>query len=367
MDSLIMKKPSLIKKVKTKAQKIRAIPQKINSFENQINDLNNRINDLTKLHDLLFDRVIYLNQSSNKLLYDSFLSSRPLKKNFNPLVSIIIPVYNGSNYLAQAIQSAINQSYKNIEIIVVDDGSTESTKLKKIVRSFGNKVSYYRKENGGVSSALNYGIKHMSGDYFAWLSHDDLITPEHIERLVEWYSHEGSDNEIPFSSSFIIDGDGKIMYSMSRDAQFYFSDFKLSLTRPDYNLLFGEINGGAIMIPRKAFDLCGLFDEDQRITQERSFWNKISDHYHLINIPFSTSAIRIHKKQVSKKVKMVTDATNKKILEIIDGLSDNRIYSSFYDKSVLYSSLQRKFENENRNYLSEQMKLREQKLRKGKN
>ena len=359
-----MKKTAIIKKAKIKMQKIRAIPQKINTSEKQINDLNNRINDLIKLHDLLFDRIVYLNQSSNRLLYDSVLSSRPLKKNFNPLVSIIIPVYNGSNYLAQAIQSATNQSYKNIEIIVVDDGSTESNKLKKFVHSFGNKVSYYKKRNGGVSSALNYGIKHMSGDYFAWLSHDDLITPDHIERLIEWYSHEGSDNEIPFSSSFFIDGDGNMMYDLSRNAQFYFSDFKLSLIRPDHNLLFGEINGGAIMIPRKAFDLCGLFDEDQRITQERSFWNKLSDHYHLINIPFSTSAIRIHEKQVSKNVKKVTDASNKKILEIIDGLSDDRIYSSFYDKNALYSSLQRKFENENRNYLSEQMKLREQKLHK---
>ena len=99
----------------------------------------------------------------------------------NPLVSIIIPVYNGSNYLSQAIDSALAQTYKNIEIIVVNDGSKDDGATEKIALSYGDKIRYYAKENGGVSSALNYGIEKMKGEYFSWLSHDDKYTPSKIE------------------------------------------------------------------------------------------------------------------------------------------------------------------------------------------
>ena len=74
-------------------------------------------------------------------------------------VSIIIPVYNGSNYVKEAIDSALAQTYKNKEIIVVNDGSTDEGATRDIVKSYGDKVTYYEKENGGVSTALNLGIE----------------------------------------------------------------------------------------------------------------------------------------------------------------------------------------------------------------
>ncbi len=89
-----------------------------------------------------------------------------------PKVSIIIPVYNGEKYVSLAIESALRQTYSNLEIIVVNDGSTDKT--DKICRSYGNKIRYIKKENGGVSTALNVGIDNMTGEYFSWLSHDDL-------------------------------------------------------------------------------------------------------------------------------------------------------------------------------------------------
>ena len=76
-----------------------------------------------------------------------------------PKVSIVIPVYNGEDYIREAINSALAQTYKNCEVIVVNDGSTDGTET--IVKSYGDKVRYFSKENGGVSSALNLGIDHM--------------------------------------------------------------------------------------------------------------------------------------------------------------------------------------------------------------
>ena len=101
--------------------------------------------------------------------------------NSRPLVSIVIPVYNGSNYLAEAIDSALNQTYDNVEIIVVNDGSKDEGKTRDVALKYGNKIRYFEKENGGVASALNFGVKQMSGEYFSWLSHDDFYTPHKIE------------------------------------------------------------------------------------------------------------------------------------------------------------------------------------------
>ena len=103
---------------------------------------------------------------------------------YKPLVSIIIPVYNGDLYLKEAIQSCLNQTYSNIEIIVVNDGSTDGGKSAQIAKEFEGQIRYFEKENGGVSSALNYGISKMRGEWFSWLSHDDLYLPEKIEKQI---------------------------------------------------------------------------------------------------------------------------------------------------------------------------------------
>ena len=96
----------------------------------------------------------------------------------NPIVSVVIPVYNGSNYLKNAIDSALAQTYENVEVIVVNDGSDDDGKTASIIKNYGNKIKSIEKENGGVASALNSGIREMNGDYFIWLSHDDELYPE---------------------------------------------------------------------------------------------------------------------------------------------------------------------------------------------
>jgi glycosyltransferase involved in cell wall biosynthesis len=100
--------------------------------------------------------------------------------NSSPLISIVIPVYNGSNYLAEAIDCCLAQTYPYVEVVVVNDGSRDNGKSHEIALSYGSKISYYQKENGGVSSALNLGVEKMKGQYFSWLSHDDKLGPEYV-------------------------------------------------------------------------------------------------------------------------------------------------------------------------------------------
>ena len=86
--------------------------------------------------------------------------------NKKPKVSIIIPVYNGKDYVEEAIDSALNQTYDNKEIIVVNDGSKDNT--EEICLSYKDKIKYYSKENGGVSTALNLAISKATGEYISW-------------------------------------------------------------------------------------------------------------------------------------------------------------------------------------------------------
>lgn len=88
------------------------------------------------------------------------------------LVSIIIPVFNGQKYLREAIESVLAQTYKNTEIIVIDDGSTDSS--AEIAKHYTPRVKYFFQPNSGLSAALNHGIEVAQGSFFAFLDSDDL-------------------------------------------------------------------------------------------------------------------------------------------------------------------------------------------------
>src|SRR5215217_2153985 len=109
----------------------------------------------------------------------------------NPKVSIVIPVYNGANFVAQAIDSALAQTYCNIEVIVVNDGSTDGGATDAIVRKYGGRVRYIVQENRGVGGALNTAISQMTGEVFTWLSHDDIHLPEKVARQLDFFQQIG--------------------------------------------------------------------------------------------------------------------------------------------------------------------------------
>jgi glycosyltransferase involved in cell wall biosynthesis len=85
------------------------------------------------------------------------------------MVSIVIPVYNGADFLREAIESALNQTYARIEVIVVNDGSTDGGKTEQIAASYGSRLRYVSRPNGGVAAALNTGVGVMAGDFLSWL------------------------------------------------------------------------------------------------------------------------------------------------------------------------------------------------------
>lgn len=104
-------------------------------------------------------------------------------------ISIIVPVYNTEKYLSKCIESLVRQTYRNIEVIIVNDGSTDNS--KKIVEKYlniDNRIKYFKKENGGLSDARNYGVSKATGDYICFVDSDDYIDIRLLEKLSSYYN-----------------------------------------------------------------------------------------------------------------------------------------------------------------------------------
>lgn len=191
-------------------------------------------------------------------------------KGFYPKVSIIIPVYNGSNYLDEAINSALSQTYKNLEIIVVNDGSSDNGSTEKIAKSYGKRIIYFSKPNGGTSTALNLGIKNMTGEYFSWLSHDDQYYPKKIERQIEVLSKLKNKDTIMMTDLDGIDEDYRKIYQT--DYRKHLEEYPPRKKSYIHPVIYNQTHGCTLLIPKKCFDTVGLFDEKEKVAQDFEFF-----------------------------------------------------------------------------------------------
>lgn len=230
---------------------------------------------------------------------------------YNPKISIVIPAYNASNYLAEAIDSALAQTYSNVEIIVVNDGSKDDGATREVALSYGDKIRYFEKENGGSSSALNTGIANMTGEWFSWLSHDDLYVPTKLMKQIEFINAlEIHTSELPkhifFSASELIDATGKTILSCDIQAARRLKD-KIDAF-PHNGYLIAEptkyfFHGCSCLVHKDAFSNVGAFDENLRLLNDIDLWFRLySADYQVHYVPESLVKGRIHSKQVSQSI-----------------------------------------------------------------
>lgn len=237
---------------------------------------------------------------------------RDNNEKFHPLVSIIIPVYNGSSFLREAIDSALAQTYDNIEVVVVNDGSNDEGKTDRIAKSYGNKISYFVKENGGVSTALNLGIKKMRGEYFSWLSHDDKYTSDKIQKQIDAIAKFGDGKVVCLGESRKIDVNGEIIHEKCKkrfsERIVNWSDVLMSLLNQ------GTFNGCALLIPKFVFEKCGEFSEDLRFNQDSFMWMKIClQKIDFLYIKDVVAFMRIHSGQLTQRGQDIFHADCEKI------------------------------------------------------
>lgn len=176
--------------------------------------------------------------------------------------------------MREAIDSALAQTYDNIEIVVVNDGSQDTT--EEIAKSYGDKIRYFSKENGGTPTALNLGVEMMRGEYFAWLSHDDLYKPNKIQREVEELSKLENKETIMLSNYEIIDESyTKVSRSCVEDL---FTAYPQRESSKYFHVLYSTMHC-CCLIPKKCFEVVGLFDINWRMAHDHEFLHRILTNF----------------------------------------------------------------------------------------
>ena len=168
-----------------------------------------------------------------------------------PMVSVVIPLHNGRATIKQAIDSVFSQTYKSRELIVVDDGSTDSG--KEIVQQYGSGVHLLEEANAGTTAARNCGAKHASGRYLAFLDQDDWWIPKKLEMQVKFLEKQPSTGLV-FGNLFAVDPDGKTLGFLTND--------ELSRHSPSLQelLLIFPLYPSSATLRKDLFDATGGFD-----------------------------------------------------------------------------------------------------------
>ncbi len=208
----------------------------------------------------------------------------------SPLVSVVLPVYNGVSYLPDALVSLQSQSYRHLEIIVCDDGSKDGT--REFLRDFQKKEPrlkvFENAVNLGLTANLNYGIKQSSGKFICWLNQDDIFYPEKIERQLEIMRRQ-EDVGACFCAKEDIDAEGNRLEM--------FNPSTLQVKEEDllFNLLGGSfLTATSVMIRREVFHTVGLFNEAYKIALDYEMWLRIRMKYRLFLLPEKLMAFRHH-------------------------------------------------------------------------
>lgn len=217
-------------------------------------------------------------------------SDNQLFENGDPKVSIVIPVFNGSNFVANAIDSALNQTYENVEVVVVNDGSDDGGRTAEICLGYGDRIVYVEQENKGVAGAMNTAFEHLTGDLFCWLSHDDEHLPQKTQKQIDYLRKFGRDDLMLFGNYFLMDDNGKNWHESQMDQ-------KLLRKKPAIALLRGMVNGCTLMIPTKIIRKHLPFRTDLRFTQDYDMWDRARADGEFLFQPETLVKYRIHPEQ----------------------------------------------------------------------
>jgi glycosyltransferase involved in cell wall biosynthesis len=194
-----------------------------------------------------------------------------------PLVSVIIPTFNRKQLVERAIASVLNQTYANLELLVIDDGSTDGTGEALAHFRSDPRFHYAYQHNSGQSAARNSAISVASGNLIALLDSDNYWQADKLRRQLDfWAGKPGHD--ILYSLGYLIDLEGNILNSSAK------------LPRPSGNILNQLLQGNCItnntvLVSRKCFQELGGFDESLRIAEDYDLWLRFATRYTFLHHP----------------------------------------------------------------------------------
>lgn len=205
-------------------------------------------------------------------------------------VSIILATYNGAETIKETISSLLGQNYENLEVIVVDDGSTDKT--ASIVKEFKDfRVKYfYQKNSGSPSAPRNKGIKEATGEFVGFCDQEDIWYREKLEKQLKAYeSATNKDNiGIVFSSADIIDKSGKKINSNITPIEGFLEDEEAYGRLLNYNF----ITACSALVPKKVIEEIGFLDESLIGVDDYDLWLRISQKYGVLGITEALCAWR---------------------------------------------------------------------------
>jgi glycosyltransferase involved in cell wall biosynthesis len=204
-----------------------------------------------------------------------------------PKVSVITTTYNRAHYVREAIDSALAQTYPNVEIIVVDDGSTDETQA--VLKGYGDKISHFYQNNQGLSAARNLGIKNSSGEYLAFLDDDDIWLPEKLELQVAYME---AHPEVG-----MVHADMFVLSERSGDSRPRKREFSRPI--PSGYVLPELIQRNFILVctalvRRSCLDTAGLFDPELRAAEDYNLWLRIARRFSITYMDRPLAICRLH-------------------------------------------------------------------------
>jgi len=209
-----------------------------------------------------------------------------------PTVSVVMPTFNGAKYIEQAIDSALTQTYPSLEIIVVDDGSTDAT--AEIVKSYGDKVTYILQQNQGTAAAYNTGITAASGDFVAFLEQDDLWEPEKNAHQVRLFATNDRLGMV-FSPVHLLQEGVPSKHSDLDDQQ---GEGECSFA--DFFARNRVLNCSSVMVRRDVLQHVGGFHEHLKLGFDYDLWLRIAAEYVIYCLAAPLTIYRIHGDNQSK-------------------------------------------------------------------
>lgn len=213
-----------------------------------------------------------------------------------PLVTVVTPVYNGEKFLEKTIQSIVNQTYNNIEYIIIDGGSTDRS--VDIIKKYSNYISYWKSEpDNGMYDALNKGFQQAHGQIFAWLNSDDIYYSTTIENVVKIFNENPEIDWITGVCSFI--DEKELITGIGIPTHYFRFLLRLGLYRGDY---IGVIQQESTFWRKSLWIKCDGLNNQFKFAGDYDLWIKFSNYSKIYVIPTVFGAFRYHDNQLTNNI-----------------------------------------------------------------
>lgn len=254
----------------------------------------------------------------------------------HPLVSAIVRVYNRTDYIRDAIQCLMNQAYKNVEIIIIDDGSPMDIQqhLHDILASPG--VRFIRQTHAGEAAALNTGLKNAAGEFIVLLDDDDMLHSEMISKTMAEMNRD-KELDIVHTGFALIKGERKICdsdYQPFETFYYSFDNFEDILSTKKC----APIN--SMLIKKSLFDKIGLADESLEVCDDLDLWLRaMAKRIKVANIRACLSCYRIHTSNITRNSLKINQHRVRILEKSINDLPDDLRRSLHFNRHLSYRTL----------------------------